>query len=282
MAGSGASRQTAQPSAPTIQPAASDVRQMAREQLPRDEKSAQLEADRQAQEAAKRRQVALNALPALRTALGSVPCSLLAAEARSDGVLAVTGVAADESSVRSRIESASSGVPSALSLNSIAPPLCAPLTATSPLRDHNQTLAAPVSVLSSNPEARYLDGQNLIVNVFAPGFSAYLQVDYFTLEGDVAHLFPNGLQPGTRLAPGEQRRLGDRAAGGQAWRVGPPFGHELIVAIASSKPLFPAPRPATETTQDYIAALSEALVIANEAGGQPPVASALVITTLPK
>ena len=77
-------------------------------------------------------------------------------------------------------------------------------------------------------------------------------------------------------------RLGDRAAGGQAWRVGPPFGHELIVAIASSKPLFPAPRPATETTQDYIAALSEALVIANEAGGQPPVASALVITTLPK
>ncbi|MEI6560223.1 MAG: protein kinase [Rhodospirillaceae bacterium] len=234
------------------------------------------------QEREPRHLASLNALTSLRSALGGVPCSLLAVDARSEGVLAVTGVAADEASVRSQIATTAPAVLSSLSLSPISPALCGPLTVTGPLRQRNQTLPAPVSVQPGNPDGRYPSGQTLVVDVSAPGFPAYLQVDYFTLEGDVVHLFPNGAQRATRLAPGETQRLGDRTAGGQAWRIGPPFGRELVVAIASSKPLFSAPRPDTETTGHYVAALSEALNDANQAEGPAPVAAATVITTIPK
>ena len=106
-------------------------------------------------------------------------------------------------------------------------------------------------------------------------------MDYFTLEGYVVHLWPNGLEKDHKLVAGGQHRLGDPTGGGRFWTIGQPFGRELIVAIASARPLFPALRPEAEQAAGYLAELHKALEAAGRNATTPPVATALFITTVP-
>ena len=118
-----------------------------------------------------------------------------------------------------------------------------------------------------------------MVEVTGPDYPSYLQVDYFTLEGYVIHLFPNGLEKDNRLAGSGHRTLGDQRTGGRFWTIGPPFGRELIVAVATSKPLFPVARPEAEQASTYLADLKRALAASSQQGPLP-VSSALVIKTV--
>jgi hypothetical protein len=169
--------------------------------------------------------------------------------------------------------------------------MCPPLELAGRWREANRALQPPLAVLATTPGAVYRNGQNLILELRGPGVPAgvdsRLQADYFTLEGYVVHLLSPGAsgqgpaQGSDRLAAGQGRRLGDAAAGGRFWTVGPPFGREVIVAVVSAGPLFAAPRPAAEPAAPYLAALRRALEAATTAAGPLPAAAALVITTVP-
>ena len=263
--------------------AALEARRLAEEQI-RAEQAA-LEAKRRAEEQARARQVAQEAaLGSIRRVVNHAPCALLNAESVPDGTVAVTGAMGEissEAQLRSRIDGAVPGATYTVRTDTVSRILCDPLELIGRLRDHNQDLPEPVQLQPGNPGAVYKDRQNLILELRGPGFPAYLQVDYFTLEGYVVHLWPNGLEREHRLAAGDGRRLGDPAAGGRFWTVGQPFGRELIVAIASARPLFPALRPEAEQAAGYLSELRRALDAAGKSGTTPPVATALFITTVP-
>ena len=84
-----------------------------------------------------------------------------------------------------------------------------------------------------------------------PGFAGELRVDYLGHDGSVVHLYPTAAdpaqkvaaQPARRFAPGERLSLGDSGPGKPIWEVGPPYGTDMIIAVASSAPLL-TPDPA--------------------------------------
>ncbi len=114
----------------------------------------------------------------------------------------------------------------------------------------------------------------LVLRVLTPAFASHLVVDYFTADGMVVHLAPH--QPeGEPLPPAEVVRIGD-PADGQWLTIAEPFGHELIVVIASPEPLFAEARPQIEPAPVYLEELEKAL----GALRQKPEASTIGIETI--
>ncbi len=91
--------------------------------------------------------------------------------------------------------------------------------------------------------------------VTTPDIPAYIQVDYFSSDGKVWHMPVAAAGP---YPPGTVLRLGE----GVGWRVGTPFGTDIMVAIATSAPLFPARLPEEERAGPYIERLRAALPMA--------------------
>ncbi|MDE2008379.1 MAG: hypothetical protein KGI51_17560, partial [Rhodospirillales bacterium] len=109
-------------------------------------------------------------------------------------------------------------------------------------------------------------------------------------DGSVVHLYPTvadpqqhfAAVPARRLAAGSILRLGDGGPGQPLWEVGPPYGTDLIVAVASSRPLVlhPAPPNMEDHAAGYLAALKAAIASA-QAGGARVTATLLPVDTLP-
>lgn len=103
------------------------------------------------------------------------------------------------------------------------------------------------------------DGDPIILDVVMPDFPAWLTVDYFSSDGSVAHLAPGPFTANRLEVAGTAVELRPGAAG-------QPYGRDMIVAIASSQPLFKATRPETEQASAYLSALAAALDAAQGAG----------------
>ncbi len=114
-----------------------------------------------------------------------------------------------------------------------------------------------------------------------PDWPAYLTLDYFTSDGGLAHLYPASTDRPHQYAPGARVVLGDPAAGSKGWQVDVPFGTDMMVAIASAKPLFAKPRPDNDTAETYVRALRTALDAARHRG-ERVAASAEVVKTVEK
>jgi len=219
-------------------------------------------------------------LDRLRTALGTIRCAVLHADV-VDGTLAVSGtVTSDDDHVRVQqlLDALPAGVARASTITVAPPVLCEPLIVLEPLRAANGFLGTPLAVMLAHGDGVFASGQDLLLDIRAPDFPAYLQVDYFTVDGGVVHLLPNPLDPAAKVEPGTVRRLGERTGRTHFWTIGPPFGRELIVVIASAAPLFAAPRMEAEPAAIYLPDLKRALD-GLDANGPQPVASALFITT---
>src|SRR5690348_2601824 len=158
----------------------------------------------------------------------------------------------------------------------------------------NET-AAPSSGLPAprlqfnNPDLVYKGGDTLIVNVSGTSaYSGYLYVDYFDNEGNVVHMLPMQLHPDNRMKPGQVMTLGTQAQGGKpgerVYQIEAPFGPNLIVAIASPKPLFKRARAnEQESAETYLPVLAEELkAAAADPAGRRPVASYTIFSTVPR
>ena len=112
--------------------------------------------------------------------------------------------------------------------------------------------------LALRDNASVLRKDDLIVPQIAmPDFPAWLTVDYFSSDGGVAHLHPTSSAANRQEAADSHITLGDSA--NERWQVDVPFGTDMIVAIASSAPLFQRPRPDNDTGAAYLTALGHAL-----------------------
>lgn len=97
-------------------------------------------------------------------------------------------------------------------------------------------------------------GDRLALDVRAPGFDGYIYIDYFDRGGQVLHLFPNG-RDFFNLRPERNRFVVFKPPLTSCWTFNGNVGQELITLIATTKPLFPAPRPEIESVADYLASL---------------------------
>ncbi len=101
----------------------------------------------------------------------------------------------------------------------------------------------------------FVKDDRLFFDLTAPDYDAYVYVDYFDAGGNVLHLAPNDQVP-LRLAKAESAfRVGAQEAGdgGLQMFIGPPYGQEIAVAFAASKPIYDSLRPLIEPAPEYLA-----------------------------
>lgn len=235
--------------------------------------------------------VAAPSLTALRQALGRLDCALLDLRSVPDGSIAISGSAGPrltQAKIGQAIGAVAAGQTYTMTIDPVTEVMCNPLAASTDSRLANLDRSLPLQLRPANGTAVFHKGEDLVIEVELGGTAGgdaatYVQVDYFTLEGYVVHLWPNPLEADSRLTSGSRKRLGERAGGGRFWTVGEPFGKELLVAIASPVPLFVSGRPEFETVDAYLPDLRKALAdIQRSSPTRPPLASGLFIKTLPQ
>lgn len=200
-------------------------------------------------------------------ALRSIPCALVGVETTGGRLLVsgtVTGERA-ETAVRETVETHAAGWEHGFDLATADAQFCAPLGSVATALGANRGLAEPLTVRMLEGPALNA-GDPLMLEIRAPSRPVQLQVDYFTIDGSVVHLLPNPSDSAIALAAGASRRLGEKEedgkpGNGRSWTVGPPYGSELLLTIATAEPLFATPRPEQEPAADYLAALTRALGI---------------------
>jgi len=204
-------------------------------------------------------------LAAVAEALRSIPCALVGVET-TGGRLLVSGTAAGEraeTAVRETVEALAAGWDHGFDLAAADVQFCAPLGSVATALDANRGLAEPLTVTMLEGPALNA-GDPLMLEIRAPARQVQVQVDYFTIDGNVVHLLPNPSDNGMALAARASRRLGEKSEDGKpgigrSWTIGPPYGTEMLLTIATAEPLFAAPRPEQEPAADYLTALTDAL-----------------------
>ena len=237
----------------------------------------------------------------LRQSLRNLPCTRLETVG-SAGFPSIL-IASDDAGLPARVDSLGSG--SAVRFTSLPPgaAACAVFDlmnrATEPAAQRFLQLEPPLegtcdakdraACYSGLDEGRLAAGEHLVVTVEPPAGNPYVLVDYFMADGHVAHLYPHRGSDdetiptesyGTAM-PGSTVFIGDSRAGAADLALYPiqePFGDELILALAATKPVFATPRPFLEPTAAYLTALGDAL--ANQS--PPATASTLWVNTAPE
>jgi hypothetical protein len=145
--------------------------------------------------------------------------------------------------------------------------------------DLTEAIGAPARAAS----ARFAAGALLELAMGAPDYPSYVYVSYFASDGRVHHLLAGDDPHGNRFRPDERFQLGGRNGRGRRVTIAPPYGLDLVLALASSEPLMARPRPVTESAAAYVEALQAAIEALRRGGRDPKVEYAyyLIRTTPP-
>ncbi len=220
-------------------------------------------------------------MAAVTPVLAQVPCSLLAAKIQGD-TLRVEGFLARRVG-EARLRQMLAAIPGAgaieVEARGVADADCAVIETYRPYWQHNRAAGAAAQIRTRAQGAQLHEGDPLIVDIRTPSFPGYVQVDYFALGGDVAHLVPN------QRARAHQAPANYEAAIGSLgnWVIAPPFGEELIVLLVTPAPLFDNPRPEVESRAQYLRLAADQLQrLAAAHGTEKIVADVVQITTSPR
>jgi Papain family cysteine protease len=122
-------------------------------------------------------------------------------------------------------------------------------------------------------------GDALTIDVRTPNTDSFVSLTYIQADGTAVNLTPPDMElkqfrPNTRIV------LGDGSAGKPLFRVKPPFGHELLIAVSSKSPLFTTVRPPVESDREFLSALRRAVLYGKGGeGGRNIAASFQIIET---
>jgi hypothetical protein len=128
-----------------------------------------------------------------------------------------------------------------------------------------QTLEKPLALadrptIDIGPRAELRNGDQLNIQIRAPSQISYVYVAYIQADGSVVELVqPTGVVPQPTL-PGQTLVFGSGEQGKPKFTIGPPFGREMIIAIASRSPLFEHELPAMQTEREFLSELRRALL----------------------
>lgn len=160
------------------------------------------------------------------------------------------------------------GIPPAavdLSLDSFSGPYCEALAAIRPVAAVGDDRPG-IALASPNPLRA---GQALRFSMLMPDWAARLHVAYVTETGEVGHL----VQAGSAYPARSAVPFGDAGR----WKATAPFGTDMLILVASDRPLFPQRRHG-ERLEAFTPALLAALRQAQEGGGRVAARVALVTT----
>jgi serine/threonine protein kinase len=220
-------------------------------------------------------------LAAVTPVLAQVPCSALAATVH-DGALQVRGFLGQRVGTP-RLKEMLGAIPGAKSIDIDAQPVadadCPVIQTFAPYWRRNQEAGRAAVIRTRAGNGALTEGESLIVDIKTPAYVSYAYVDYFVLDGSVAHLVPN-LRSRANQAPANY----EAAVGSLGnWVISAPFGTELIVLLLTPKPLFDPVRPEVESRAEYLQLLRKQLAqMEGKPGADRIVADFVQITTRPR
>lgn len=106
---------------------------------------------------------------------------------------------------------------------------------------------------------RFRAGMPLALQLVTPTFASSIYIDYYTSDGQVFHLLPVAGSAEHRFTPNLRVGIGGPDGRGLKAIIGPPFGLDMVVALALEKPLQMPLRPAIEDARSYLQALGSAI-----------------------
>lgn len=220
----------------------------------------------------------------VQTALAAFPCSDLAVSADEDeGTVKVDGYvsrADDIAAVRQRVNAVEGVKSSEVNVQLRIWPHCEVVDLLKTYKARNDDGGYGLHVTPSTGHSdRFIEGEKIVVRLQQANYDGYLYVDYYTVNGSVAHIYPNAGEPdsGRLVQSGEQFEVG--ASPSKTWTVCPPLGQELITVIASPTPLYPQELEEIQAAQDYLPQLKQ--MLAANSGNAKMAAAYLFMQTEP-
>ena len=194
---------------------------------------------------------------AIAPILARVPCSALVASAR-DHALQVQGYIPRSFGI-TRLKEMLSAAPGVQTLNldvqQVSEDECAAINVFAPYWVMNRQAGQGASIQARARNAELTEGDPLMVDIKTPGYDAYVYVDYYVLDGNVAHLVPNPRALAHQAPANYTATVGSLGN----WVVSKPFGTELIVLLVTPVPVFDGVRPEIESRSDYLRAVEKQL-----------------------
>jgi len=237
-------------------------------------------------------QVAIAGLEALRRQIAqwanSRDCALLRGDLADDGALTLDGYAGNRS-----IEELRQGVTAFVPpgqiewrVDGVDQVFCPALNTLRPIIPGFATTGGPrLELQMAGGKTRLHDGDPIRMRLVMPDFPGRLRVDYLAHDGSVQHLYPQLADPKMGIAadPPRTHRAGEAIIlDNPAWVIGVPYGTDMIIAVASSEPLFERSRPNNaESADEYLRDL-QARVEQLHLRGDRLAGAAITIEALPK
>ena len=219
--------------------------------------------------------------PLVAAALSTLSCTAVSISGPTPQAVTLAGVIGQgqETALRDAVQRAAPGLSADIQTAVADGPYC-------PLLDLVRPYAQPTAQAAGRPPIIALPGGRIDLiedelvrpRVTLPGAPSHLQLDYFASDGGVLHMHES--KPGPAYPASATPQFGDPRAGFPGWGVYLPFGTDLIVAVASSTPLFAAGHTLPDTASAYVTELRAAMEQARRAG--PVAASVLLVRTAPK
>ena len=214
----------------------------------------------------------------LAASLPAIGCTLTHAAVAPGAAVTVTGVSGGGSPDAALRRAVASAGPAATDwqVASFDGPYCSALDLLRPVAE----AGSPLALAQADGRAALADNDVIAVGLTMPSFGGYLHVAYLQHDGTASPLVPGPGYPARAYAAGSKVEFGRPAAGFDGWRVGPPFGTDMIVAIASSAPLFTKALPDSQRSDAYLRDLQAAMDALRRRGGSLA-ANAMVLETRP-
>jgi len=221
----------------------------------------------------------------LNEALAQIDCASLRSQISAPGSASISGTVPDAGQKTKLIQLAERLFPDGrpeVTVEIVPPPLCRSLVDLQVMRLAGLIGEGGLRLRLNNGSSQLRQGDPMRLEVQGLAYAINLRIDYFSLDGLVAHMKPEGSEPAPRLAARTTHMFGNRA-NGEVWNTGgAPFGTELITVIATPVPLdLGASRPKIEPASGYLRDLSRALGRISVPSGQPNVLATLLVQTSP-
>ncbi len=217
-------------------------------------------------------------------------CATIEGDITENGPFTVKGIASE--SALAELQRTLSGLAAptqpSWGVTAVKPEFCPTLDILRPITRSFGSTGARLGLDLINSNLKLRDGDHIRPRLMMPDFRGQIRADYIAHDGTVLHLYPQvadtkqgmAADPSARtFAPGEALNLGEVGPGHPAWEVAPPYGQDMIVAIASAQPLFERGRQSNvEKADDYLRDLRAAIETAQQKGVRL-IGSAIVLET---
>lgn len=221
----------------------------------------------------------------LNKALAQIDCAALRTHLSAQGTPSIWGTVPDDQQKAKIVQLAARLFPNGrpeITVEIVPPPLCRMLAALNAIRLSGQLSDGNLSLRLANGATQLREGDLIQVEVRGPTYPVNVRIDYFSIGGQVLHLWPNNDEATVFLTAGETRVFGQPGAH-KVWAAGgAPFGTEFILVIATPAALeLGAPRRPVESADDYLRDLRTALGRSRPPPGTPNIAGVLMVHTGP-